>query len=84
MRSASFEQSEFIRKVVVDSLTLDARLLGYVGYGRLRWTIDPVQLKCCLDDSLARLLVALGSGLQVVLPSFASSRHSAENTLFFY
>lgn len=75
MRGASFEQREFIGKVVVDGLTLYARPFGYVGYGRLRRSIGPVQLKSCFDDPLARLLVALGSGLQVVLPSLATSRH---------
>ena len=63
MRRASFQQGEFIRKVVVDGLTLHARPLGYVGYGRLRRTIGPVHLKSCFDDPLARLLLALGSGL---------------------
>src|SRR3712207_1358968 len=83
MRSASFEQRELLGEVIVDGLALHPCPLGYVGNGGLSRTIGPMQLQSCFDDPLARLLVALGSGLQVVLPSFfAAARHFAENPHF--
>src|SRR5215217_2529739 len=82
MSRASLEQGELVGEVVVDGLALYPRSLGNVGYGGLSRTISCVELHCTLDDPLVRLLVALGSGLQVVLPSLAASHHLEENLPF--
>src|SRR5215207_1014664 len=68
-RSASLSQGELVGEVAVDGRPAHPCPLGYGAYGGLRGPEDLVQLEGRPGDPQPRLLLALGSPLQVVLTS---------------
>jgi hypothetical protein len=71
MGLARAEQSAILGKVVVDGQPRNACPPRYFGDRGLRWTNLLVELHRSLDDARARLSLALGTRLELVLSAAA-------------